>query len=351
MGILEREMSDEWEHLGAAENVIAHTLLPPFKERVRNKRTGEERLVWRHAGQTVGEAIANGQWADMDEDENQDDGFDLSRYLGTHASAQDNIAQKPDHNADEPQPVTSTSAEDGSGSWTYIGGSGDAVSGKRGSSKLTTAIGVVITMFIIYHFLVPRRHTDQQASLSALQARPLENGWYRQQSRLIPGPFTPLPGKISDFTLEVNAVEVLADGLRVHFSVQSNVGKNYFDAVRNTAGFKEKLFMVGAGLPAPEFQEVFWAPYLIVDGRQFGLNRGPVLRGKMGGHLYHPYPPFLLAGDRILKINLGPRQKVSGYFSFVRPSATTGTCDLVVPHLNGWQQELVVRGIQLVARS
>jgi len=58
-------MSEEWRHIGSAESVIGK-LLPPYKELVENVETGEQRVILVNIGQTVGEANANGQWADDD---------------------------------------------------------------------------------------------------------------------------------------------------------------------------------------------------------------------------------------------------------------------------------------------
>lgn len=58
--------SDEWVDRGltnAGANMPFLNLLPGGSEHnVENKRTGEWRKVWVNDGQTVGEAIANGQW-------------------------------------------------------------------------------------------------------------------------------------------------------------------------------------------------------------------------------------------------------------------------------------------------
>lgn len=58
-------MSEEWRHLGSAESAFGK-LLPPYRELVENVETGEQRVVLVNVGETVGEAIANGQWADDD---------------------------------------------------------------------------------------------------------------------------------------------------------------------------------------------------------------------------------------------------------------------------------------------
>lgn len=59
-------MSDEWESLGLDE---MFPILPPYVYRVRNLETGAVRRVYVNISQEVGEAIANGQWYDDEEDE------------------------------------------------------------------------------------------------------------------------------------------------------------------------------------------------------------------------------------------------------------------------------------------
>ena len=58
-------MSDNWRHIGSAESVFGK-MLPPYRELVENADTGEQRVVLVNVGQTVGDAIANGQWANDD---------------------------------------------------------------------------------------------------------------------------------------------------------------------------------------------------------------------------------------------------------------------------------------------
>ena len=58
-------MSESWRHIGSAESAFGK-ILPPYKELVENTETGEQRVVLVNIGQSVGEAIANGQWADDD---------------------------------------------------------------------------------------------------------------------------------------------------------------------------------------------------------------------------------------------------------------------------------------------
>lgn len=56
-------MSDNWEHKGSAEGL--GSLIPgPRHEWVQNTETGEDREVYVGSNQTVGEAIANGQFRD-----------------------------------------------------------------------------------------------------------------------------------------------------------------------------------------------------------------------------------------------------------------------------------------------
>lgn len=55
-------MGDKWEHVGHAENVVSAFIPGPDWEAVRNTETGEEGSVYVLEGQTIGEAIANGQW-------------------------------------------------------------------------------------------------------------------------------------------------------------------------------------------------------------------------------------------------------------------------------------------------
>lgn len=63
-------MSDKWEHAGPGGNAfdaVFDTLggsLLGTKECVRDTETGEFREVFVSPGQTVGEAIANGQFTD-----------------------------------------------------------------------------------------------------------------------------------------------------------------------------------------------------------------------------------------------------------------------------------------------
>lgn len=59
-------MAEKWKHIGSAENAL-FSILPPRKELVENTETGEQRIVYVGIGQTVGEAIENGQFADKDE--------------------------------------------------------------------------------------------------------------------------------------------------------------------------------------------------------------------------------------------------------------------------------------------
>lgn len=58
-------MSDKWRHIGSAESALGK-LLPPYKELVENIETGERRAVLVGSYETVGDAIAKGQWADDD---------------------------------------------------------------------------------------------------------------------------------------------------------------------------------------------------------------------------------------------------------------------------------------------
>ncbi|OHB17766.1 MAG: hypothetical protein A2734_02820 [Parcubacteria group bacterium RIFCSPHIGHO2_01_FULL_40_30] len=64
-------MSDKWEDEGVVPNIehdILDMVLPEDMQtnthRVRNTETGEKRLVRVDPGQSVGEAIAEGQWED-----------------------------------------------------------------------------------------------------------------------------------------------------------------------------------------------------------------------------------------------------------------------------------------------
>jgi len=65
-------MSDNWRHIGSAESAFGK-VLPPFKELVENTRTGEKRTVWVNVGETVGEAISRGNWADSAASREPDD--------------------------------------------------------------------------------------------------------------------------------------------------------------------------------------------------------------------------------------------------------------------------------------
>lgn len=64
-------MSDEWEDMGVVPNfehdilnALTFNIRPTDSHKVRNTETREERQVRVDPGQTVGEAIANGQWED-----------------------------------------------------------------------------------------------------------------------------------------------------------------------------------------------------------------------------------------------------------------------------------------------
>jgi hypothetical protein len=55
-------MPDKWEKTGSGENVVSMFVPGPDWVRVENTETGETGTVYVLDGQTVGEAIANGQW-------------------------------------------------------------------------------------------------------------------------------------------------------------------------------------------------------------------------------------------------------------------------------------------------
>lgn len=64
-------MNDKWEDKGVVPNfehdipnALTFNIRPTHSHKVENTETGEERQVRVDPGQTVGEAIANGQWED-----------------------------------------------------------------------------------------------------------------------------------------------------------------------------------------------------------------------------------------------------------------------------------------------
>lgn len=59
-------MSENWKHIGAAETVFEKHFMPgPEKELVEDS-DGNQRVVAVMSGQTVGDAIAKGQFVDED---------------------------------------------------------------------------------------------------------------------------------------------------------------------------------------------------------------------------------------------------------------------------------------------
>jgi hypothetical protein len=63
-------MSDQWKDRGVELSAADLLLLgTTATHRVENTDTGEERLLDVHVTQTVGEAIANGQWIGSGDDD------------------------------------------------------------------------------------------------------------------------------------------------------------------------------------------------------------------------------------------------------------------------------------------
>lgn len=68
-------MSNKWRHIGSAESAFGK-FLPPYKELVENTETGKQRAIWVGSDETVGEAIAKGQWADDNQEERYESSSD-----------------------------------------------------------------------------------------------------------------------------------------------------------------------------------------------------------------------------------------------------------------------------------
>ena len=60
-------MSDKWKDAGSDENLISQFIPGPEWRVVENIETGEVRQIEIYDGQTIGEAVANGQFRDKDE--------------------------------------------------------------------------------------------------------------------------------------------------------------------------------------------------------------------------------------------------------------------------------------------
>ena len=58
------DMSDRYREVGYAEGAASMLVPGPVDVIVEDMETGEERIVCVGSSQTVGEAIANGQWKD-----------------------------------------------------------------------------------------------------------------------------------------------------------------------------------------------------------------------------------------------------------------------------------------------
>lgn len=233
-----------------------------------------------------------------------------------------------------------------SGSTSYPVGSSSA--GRRNASWLILCLGAFIGAVILYNLFISQDFSNPAAVSNVPSISSLRDGHYRQFDCQASGPsdyYTnpALSGKYGTqglFTITVQDIEVTTSELKVHFTVRSNIGEDDYMA-------NENLFMVGTGMPGGQFDPMYPSPYLLVHTQRFDSKTDPVLRGNIGTHLYDT-GPYKYGGRRLLKIKLRPREEASGFFAFPRPQVTFGSCNLVIPRINGWQNELVVRNIQLI---